>query len=175
MGLIQRYTHHELLLIDIDELEMPCTDAMQARRNRVHAAEKRLMIDECWRVIVDTEREFLHFYEQASAIREALRSQGVCFPLDAASRDRLDREMWEHQLKCMAASDFMTSGRLGAHTVALLQSCPVEMRRRLAENVLQAERHPELIGWYLTYEPPVPTPARIGTHNVRKLIECSGF
>ena len=173
MALVQRYTHRELLLIEVDELKMPCDKPLQARRNRVHAAEKRLMIEECRRVIADTEREFIRFYEQAVAIREALRSQGVDFPLDAAARNRLDSEMWEHQLKCMAAVDFMTCGRLGAQTVGLLQSCPMEMRRRIAEQALHSECHPQLIDWYLSYDLPMPTPARIEVHNVRKLIECS--
>ena len=172
MALIQRYAHRELLLIEIDELEMQCDEPMQARRNKVYAAEKRLMIEECRRVIVDTEREFVRFYEQAVAIREALRSQGVDLPLDATTRNRLDSEMWEHQLKCMAAVDFMTSGRLGAQTVGLLQSCPVEMRRRIADHLLHSDRHSALIDWYLSYDLPMPTPARIEAHDIRKLIEC---
>jgi hypothetical protein len=173
-ALIQRYTHRELLLIEIEELESQCANATQIRRNKVHATEKQLTVDECRRVIADTEREFMHFYEQALAIRDALRAAGVSFPLDAATRNRLDSEMWEHQLKCMAAVEFMTCSRLGANTVGLLQSCPVEMRQRIAEKILRAERQSELIDWYLTYEIPIPAPLRLKATDVRKLIECSG-
>ena len=173
LALIQRYGHCELLLIDIEELEMPSGDPRQARRNRVRAVEKRLMIDECRRVIVDTEREFVRFYEQAVAFREALRAQGVKFPLDATTRNRLDSEMWQHQLKCMAAVDFMTSGRLGAQTIGLFQSCPVEMRRRIANDALHSESHAELVDWYLSYDLAIPALKRIEVHEARKLVECS--
>jgi len=174
-ALVQRYAQRDLLLIDLDELAMGSAGSIQARRNEVYAREKRLMMDECQRVIADTEREFIRFYEQAVSIRDMLRVRGVEFPLDAVTRNRLDCEMWEHQLKCMAAVDFMTSGRLGPQTVALLQSCPGEMRRRVARDVLPLEQHPALIDWYLTYEVPVSDQVRIQRSDVRKFIECSAL
>jgi hypothetical protein len=175
LALIQRYANRDRIVLEIDELHGDCLDPFQARRNAIDAREKSLMLAECDRVIDDTEREFVRFYQQAAAIREALSAQGVKFPLDGETRYRLDCEMWEHQLKCMAAVDFMTCGRLGAQTVGLLQSSPVDMRRRIADDVLHSERHPELIEWFLSYDLPMPTPAQIEAPDVQKLLECSAL
>lgn len=167
-----RYTQWALLKINLDEWDKgPAQDPFEIRRNRIRASEARLALDDCRRVIADTEREFLRFYRQAVAIRAALAERGVTFPLDEATRDALDREMWEYNLKRMAAVDFLAQGRLGNNTVELLQALPVEMRRRVAAEVLDARRHQELIDWYLTYEPHVPPPAALEAPDVRRLVE----
>lgn len=171
MALIQRYTHCQVLQIELDDLRTKTGDL--SPRDKVSAVEKRLLLEECSRVIADTEREFIRFYEQAVAIREALRAQGVNFPLDADTRNQLDCEMWEHQLKCMAAVDFIASGRLGAPTVGLLQSCPAEMRGRIAKLVLHKDGHRELVDWFLSYDLPMPAPELIEAQDVRKLLGCS--
>ncbi|HLJ10990.1 MAG TPA: hypothetical protein VKU82_07370 [Planctomycetaceae bacterium] len=171
-GLRDLYSRSALAEIDADELtaEAPCQ--FERRRNRIKAAEKRLALQEFQRAVFDTEREFLRFYGQAVAIREALAAQGIAFPLDAETRDRLDREMWEHKIKCMAAVDFIAHGRLNVNTVELLQALPAQIRRRVAEHVLDASRHAELIDWFLSYEPDMPAPAKINAGDLPRLIGC---
>jgi hypothetical protein len=171
-ALIQRYESRKLLHIDIRELETDRVDPWESERDTVRLAGKRMILDRCDAVIADTEREFLRFYRQAISIRAALESQGVSFPLDGETRDRLDREMWEHQIKCMATIDFMSAGRLQQNTIAMLQSCPPEMRRRLADAVLNRDAQCALVEWYLTYEPEMPPPAVIEEADVRRLIGC---
>lgn len=173
LALIQRYASRDRLSLDIQELQTDasrtCADAT-SRRNAIDLWEKSLMLVECDRVIDDTEREFIRFYQQAASIREALAAQGVAFPLDSETRDRLDCEMWEHQLKCMAAIDFLTCDRLQKNTAELLSSMPPAMRKRVAETF---DDRAALLDWYFSQEPPMPA-ARIETHDdVRKLIGCS--
>jgi hypothetical protein len=171
-ALIQRYEGRRLLEIDIRELETARVDPWQTERDAVRLASRKLLLSRARAAVVDTEREFLHFYAQAISIRQALQSQGVSFPLDDETRNRLDREMWEHQLRCMAAVDFMTQNRLSPNSLALLQSCPRKIRGRLATTILDANQHGALIDWYLNYEPNVPPPAVIRSGDVQRLIEC---
>ena len=171
-GLRDLYSRWALAEIDADELAGNVLDHFERRRNRVKAAEKRLALDEFRRAVFDTEREFLRFYGQAVAIREALVAQGVEFPLDAQTRDRLDREMWEHKITCMAAVDFIAHGRLNVNTVELLQALPFEIRRRVAAHVLDASRHAELIDWFLSCEPEMPAPVKIEAGDLPRLIGC---
>lgn len=172
-ALRSQYAGLARMLVDIDEWENGETDTeYDRRRNKITAAEHRHALDECRRGIEETEFEFLRFYRQAVSLRDALNGQGVIFPLDEQTRERLDREMWEHNLKCTAAVEFMSSGRLGPNTIALLQSLPVEMRQRVATAVLGQGDKRELIDWFMTYEPELPEPALIETQDVRKLIGC---
>ncbi len=168
LALIQRYANRDRLALDIEKLQRPCEKPIKARRNAIDLWEKSLMLGECDRVIGDTEREFIRFYQQAASIRESLAAQGVEFPIDPQTRDQLDCEMWEHGIKVMAAIDFMTMGRLQKNTAELFQSVPPEMRKRIGARF---NDQPALIKWYLDYKPPMP-PARIETCDVRKLI-CS--
>jgi hypothetical protein len=169
LALIHRYANRDRVALEIEEAQQPCDDLIMARRKKIDAWEKSLMLAECDRVIDDTEREFIRFYQQATAIREALAAQGVRFPLETGTRYRLDCEMWEHQLKCMAAIDFLTCDRLQKNTAELLQSVSPVMRMRIAENFNDRGK---LIDWYFSQEAPMPE-AQIEACNVRKLMGCS--
>lgn len=171
-ALRSRYTQSALMQVEIDEWCVETTDGFMNRRNHIKAAEARLALEECRRVIFHTEREFLRFFGQCVAIREALAAQGVTFPLDAVTRDRLDREMWEHQLKGRAATELMAFGRIGNTTIELIQCCPREIKQRIEEWLLPP-RHSALMAWFMSYEPEMPVPALIRAPDVRKLIGCS--
>lgn len=139
----------------------------------IKALEIRWRIDSINRETPDAEREFIRFYGQAAAIREALAADGIRFPLDAEARDHLDRQMWAHRIRCMAAVEFIAQGRLSAGTIEVLQALPSDMRKSLAADILKPERHEALIDWYMHYEISIPAPAKIDTESCRKLIECS--
>jgi hypothetical protein len=172
-ALRSQYSGMARMIVDIDEWENgSASTEYDLRRNKILAAEHRHALDECQRSIKETEYEFLRFYCQASSLRQALAAQGVTFPIDTETRDRLDREMWEHQIKCMAATDYMTTGRLGVNTIGLLQSLPRDIRTRVAECVLGSEDKAFLVDWFLTYEPEMPAPHAIDVEDVRRLIGC---
>ncbi len=173
-ALIQRYEARRLLEIDIEELASgESVDPWTCKRDAVRLATKRALLGKCNQVVNDTEREFWRFYCQAIAIREVLAEVGVRFPLDHATRDRLDQEMWEHRLKCMAAVDLLATGRLAQTTVEFLQAVHPDIRGRLSAVIFDENRHQELLRWYMTCEPAMPSPLRIESTDIRKLIECS--
>jgi hypothetical protein len=168
-GLIQRYAMRDKSLVDIDELACDCIDPFQAKRNAIDRTEKIRFMEMCEAVIRDNEREFWRFYCQAVANRRGLEAQGVTFPLDDETRGRLDRQMWEHQLKVMAVVDFMTTDRLQKNTIELLQSVQPEMRKRIWD---EFNDRAKLVDWYFSLESPMPPPATLEFQDVRKLIEC---
>jgi hypothetical protein len=189
-GLRDLYSQQALLVIDIEELveevrssecgvrngelpaphsELRTPNSFAQRRSAVHLASKRLALHEIAKNIEDTEREFLRFYAQAAALKNCLGE------LNPQRRAELDREMWEHKFKSAAAIDFMTAGRLSANTVESLQSCPVEMRKRLARDVLDPARHNSLIDWFLAYSPELPEFEPLAVNDVRRIVECSGL
>jgi len=170
-GLREVYANTERLRLDVDDLEqIPEASGNNARRRELDLAEKRLALLEANGVVRDTEREFLRFLGQAVACRTALGipPDGT---LDEATRDRLDAEMWEHQIKAMAAVDFMAQGRIGRSTIELLAACSPAMRRRIAALVLHESRHHELIEWYLTAETPMPPPVIFTAGESREALE----
>lgn len=157
-----------LLAIEIEE-----HDGGDSRRDRIHRATKRDALAECDRVITDTLREFARFYGQADALRKALARSGVKFPLDNDTRDRLDREMWAHQIKCRAAVEFLSSNGLQNSTIELFQALPGLMRQELANEIFGEGNQKRLIHWYMTYEPDVPRPTEISDQTAKGLLGCS--
>lgn len=155
------------------EIEIEEHDGGDSRRDRIHGKTKREALGECDRVIGDTLREFARFYGQADALRNALARSGVKFPLDTETRDRLDREMWVHQIKCRAAVEFLSSTHLQNSTIELFQALPGVMRKQLAEEIFGEANRKRLIHWYMTYEPDVPQPTEITDQTVRSLLGCS--
>lgn len=155
------------------EIEIEEHDAGESRRDRIHATTKRAALGECDRVMNDTLREFARFYGQADALRTALERTGVKFPLNDETRDRLDREMWVHQIKCRAAVEYLCANRLQNSTIELFQALPGTMRQRLANEIFGEGNQRGLIDWYMTYEPDVPRPTEISDQTVRGLVGCS--
>ena len=156
LALIQRRANLARVRLGIESLEnSDRIDRFQARLDAIDLEEKRLMLAECVRVLGDNEREFDRFRLQAEAIREMLAAEGVQFPLDAPTRDRLDRDMWEHQLKARCAVEIYTNGNITGTTMELIQCLPVSIKKRISE-WLHPEQRPALIEWFVTFEPPVP-------------------
>jgi|GEM_PF-1931537 len=94
-------------------------------------------------------------YAQACALRRMLESNGVKFPLDAETRDRLDREMWITKLQAQAAVDLMVDGRIGRSVIEISRALPRDMKERLLP-MLDKANHAGLIRWFMNYEPAMP-------------------
>lgn len=173
-GLIELYTDRSLLQVDIDEWEFT-KDKFDRKRAKIKNAKRGLEMIELQKNIEHTEREFLHFYAQVVACRQALEAKGVSFPLSAEARHKLDLEMWEHRLLSRAALEFLTQGTLQFNTAEFIQASPPDMRQRIADRVFVGPdaRH-QLIDWFLNQQPQLPEPAEIGTIDIGKLIGIEG-
>lgn len=171
-GLREHYANRERLILDIDDIErLPEATGNDARRREIDLAEKRLALVESAGVIRDTEREFLRFYGQALACREAL-GIGPDETLSDERREQLESEFWEHQIRCMAAVDYITTGRLGRGTVELFQCSPPAQRQRLADEILDPSAHAALTGWYLSTDPALPPPIEFAQPQAREVLSC---
>ena len=133
--------------------------------------ENRLQAVEAEHVIGDTEREFLRFWGQAVACRRALGLDDAD-PMPEDLRERLDSEFWEHQIRAMAAIDFITTGRLSRNTVEILAATKGDQRKRLVSAILNPQAHDTLIQWYLGHEPELPEPVEMLASSPREAIEC---
>ena len=154
----------ELDLADLERLE-------PTERRQLDIQRQRLELIEGEQVLMDSEREFLRFAGQALACRRALGlSDEQTMPREM--RERLDADFWEYQLRCLAAVDFITTGRLSRNVVELLVSVSGEMRQRLRAAILDTDAHDKLVGWYLSHEPEMPPPLAL-TMPARELIECA--
>jgi len=139
--------------------------------NGLQRCEMRLQAVEADHVIADTEREFLRFWGQAVACRRLLGLDDA-EPMPEELRERLESEFWEHQIKAMAAVDFITTGRLSRNTVEILAATKGDQRRRLVAAILNPQAHDTLIQWYLGHEPELPEPVEMLASSPREAIEC---
>lgn len=49
--------------------------------------------------------------------------------------EALDRDLWMHRLRMMAAMDLIRIGAVGSETLELALSCPIEMRKELVDEI----------------------------------------
>jgi len=122
--------------------EMP--DALKAEKANLKIMKFKMALEETDRVLEGTRREFLRFLAHAKALKAKIGE------LTPEKRDQLDADMWEHNLKAMAALDLVTSGRLSEATVRMLRYFPSERRLPLIE--LLTTRQADLIDWYETHD-----------------------
>lgn len=152
-GLQQSYLSRERLLLDIEEAGEPKSDgSIESRRKRLDAIEARANRDRLDRQIREQEREFRRFYAHAVALKQQLGE------LTQGKRERLEREFWMHQVKCMAALDYITARGLGKATAEILHALPTDMRREAISEVMPSdpsrmhECADRLVKWYLNDE-----------------------
>ena len=164
-----RDQYYQMRIAELDLREM--LELEQDERQQHDTERKRLEIVESRQVLRDSEREFLRFAGQALACRRALGlADGETMPEDM--RERLDAEFWEYQVRCLAAVDFITSGRLSKNVVELLVATRGATRQRLAAEILDTEAHERLVAWYLSHEPELPEPITL-PQPARELVECA--
>jgi hypothetical protein len=156
--------------IELLELEIAEHNKADTTKDRILARQKRSVVPDAMHTLQHTEREFVRFYGQCVAIREAMEAQGICFPLDPETRYKLDCEMWVHQLKCRAAISGYCGGRPDNITLELIQSLPPDMRKSVCEEVFSNDAPVRLLDWFLTYECPIPPAKALPEIEPRKLI-----
>lgn len=140
-GLKQLYTERELLQVDIEELteKLETIERFERRRAEINRTQKIMSIEEMYKNIKDTEREFKRFYAQAVALKNQIGD------LTPEKRNKLDQEMWEYKLKEMACVDFVSQGRLSNVTYEMLISAPAYIRFKLLDEI---KDHEKLLNWY---------------------------
>lgn len=150
-GLKGLYHEREMLQVDIDELEEKILNEcnfnkFEQRRNKLNSEKKQLDMIELNKNVEDTEREFKRFYQHASSLKEQIGE------LTEEKRNQLDKEMWIHKLKEIAAVDFISNGRLKNTTVELINSVPINDRYELLTLTDSTKPHniDKLVSWYMT-------------------------
>lgn len=167
-GLRELYARESLLRIDLDELASSVeVDSFELRRRHVQRWEKTFLLAELGKNIEETEREFTRFYAQAIAIKQVIGH------IDSARRSILDQEMWEHRLKCAAAVELMSTGKLSAGTIDAIRACPQPIRERLIVDVFDRRRHDQLLNWFMAQRVEIPNLPTAIDVNVRGLLQCS--
>lgn len=136
------------------------------------ATEKEMSLAEVEFAHEHAKREFVRFYGQAASIQEAMKSQGIEFPLSEKTRHRLDCEMWVHQLKCRAAIAALSCHNLDNITIELIQSLPLDLRHEVCDAVFVQENCGKLIDWFMEFNIEIPAPKKIEVEPM-KLIGCS--
>jgi hypothetical protein len=146
-GIKELETSKALLQVDIDELasQKSWFNVFSRRRNAINLVQKRMCMEDLEKNISDTKREFDHFY------RQALKMKLMIGPLSPTLRNRLDTEMWIHNLKCMVAVDYLCHGRMSAGTLTSIMALPVSLRLPLLTEV-KTEKD-KLVLWYENQEP----------------------
>lgn len=146
-GIKELEANKALLQVDIDELaaQRSWFNVFARRRNAITLMQKRMAMEDLEKNLSDTKREFDRFYFQAVQLKEMIG------PLTALVRNRLDTEMWIHNLKCMVAVDYICHGRMTANTLTSIMCLPLEKRRTLLQEVKTNKE--QLILWYETQAP----------------------
>lgn len=139
-GLRELTCDRDILKIEIGEL-----NSSDKAKDKVEYRRKTMQMEEADRVIRDTEREFVRFYQQALFLKEKIGE------LTEEKRAKLDREMWAFKLKEMAALDYQTSIRLSQNTLTFLMSLPKSMRMELLDEC-QPSNKDALVKWYHNVE-----------------------
>lgn len=148
----------ELLAVDIRELENRESPRCQilAKHKRRRAERIRHEYETC------TRGELRRFYGQVLAIRNALSEQGVTFPIDSETMDRLDREMWVHTLLCELTFQMNSpQGGPQAHTLKLIQALPDDMRKEVLSHIMRTDSAAHLLNWAMSYQCQLPEPVDI--------------
>lgn len=150
-GLKGLYHEREMLQVDIDELEEKILNEdnynkFEQRRNKLNSEKKQLDMIELNKNIEDTEREFKRFYQHSASLKEKIGE------LTDEKRNQLDKEMWIHKLKEMAATDLISSGRLKNTTLELINSVPLKDRYELLSltDITKPQNVDKLVSWYMT-------------------------
>lgn len=89
-------------------------------------------------VLLDREREFAQFYNQAVAFKAKVDA------LSPAEKEALEAEYWVEKFKTECAVSYMVSGRIEADTMSAIMALPLEMRSKILTAV-HRDRAPELM------------------------------
>ena len=142
-GLRELLCNRDKLLVEIDQqkwLADKADDMFAKRFATIELKRKIMQQEESDRVIVNTKREFVRFYQQAVALKKCVGE------LTDDARKKYEVEFWCHQVKQMAANDFVAAGRLQTNTIDVLRSMPDDVRDDLHTEIISNQS--ALIDWY---------------------------
>jgi len=146
-GLRESKCDREKLLVEIEEqkhLSQKGFDKFKRKYADIEYKRKSMQLEECDRVIVDTEREFKRFYEQACALKLQVGE------LTEESVNQLEEEMYIFKVKEMMVSDWLCIGRYSPQTHELLNSLPLPTRIKLIEEIADPDKQKQLIEQHTT-------------------------
>jgi len=146
-GLRESKCDREKLLMEIEEQKNLSTkgfDKFKRKYADIEYRRKSMQLEECNRVITDTEREFKRFYEQAVSLKSQVGE------LTEERINKLEEEMYVCKLKEMMVSDWMCLGRYSPQTHELLHSLPMGTRTQIMLEVQKPEDQKALIDNYTT-------------------------
>jgi len=140
----QLYIERERKMLDLSDIKAQSTMPMGKRvKTLAHLAldarELELQLEDLQAHIKDTEREFQNFFTYAIRLKEELGE------LTPARRDELDREMWAHRAKVMAALDLLTVRHFQEKTFRMINSFPSHQRDSLVSWMGDGEA---VEGWF---------------------------
>ena len=136
--------------IEIRELEMKLKgkdlSTFEREKLEVNLKHRYFVSEESDRVIKNTYREFIRFYQQADLLKEKVGD------LTPSRRRELELEMWIYRVKEMAAVDFMEGKRLRRATIEFISVLPKGVRENVYSEVLNPKSHDKLLDSYMNRE-----------------------
>jgi len=116
---------------------------IESPTDTIEETHANLLLDQARFHAQNTYREFIRFWQQASALKDQIGE------LTPEKRRQLDEEMWIYRIKEMAAINYMQYGRLQNNTIGFLSSMPQRIREELYPQILKPENHQKLIDEYM--------------------------
>jgi len=141
-GLRELSCDYEKLKIEIEQKKFIANQkrSFTASLAMVEQKRKTMQLEEAERAIKDTKREAIRFYQQACQLKSKL---GKITP---EKRLKLDREMWLHKAREMAALDLLANGRITGGSLEMICSLPFDLKHQVIKEMKEGQK--KLVGWY---------------------------
>jgi len=144
-GLVSLYRESKIQEIDIQDLKS------QGELSTPEGAKAKVEVDvkiasryEREKSISDTEREFIRFYLQCNKLKSLVGH------LDPKKRAILDRDLWIYNIRCKAAIELMSQGRVSQNTIEFMASLPREEKVKL---LLEVRKPDNMVKWFIEHSP----------------------
>ncbi|MBU1066960.1 hypothetical protein KKE60_04200 [Patescibacteria group bacterium] len=116
-------------------------DPFDGQLAEIETRRKTMQLEEADRVIENTRREAIRFYQQACALKDELGD------LTPKMRVQLEHELWMHKAREKIAIDFMTVGKMTTGTIEMVCSMPANLKAVLLAEVRTSTD--KLIKWFI--------------------------
>lgn len=104
-------------------------DQFDRRLASLEYKRKLMQLEEIDRNIKTTNREFLRFYQHAASLFKELSKDG---PIN---KSELEKKHWIFNLKCKAAIDLASNGRVSNNVYEAIIACPHDVRIKILEEI----------------------------------------
>jgi len=138
----------KMLDLEIEELQIMHDDSegIEKKKLFIKLSYKIIIREESERVINDTYREFMRFYQQANILKKEIGE------LTAKKRRELEIELWIYRIKEMAAIDYLQNGRISQRTIEFSGCLPKSVRSEIYNLIFNKENYEKLIDEYINRE-----------------------